>query len=699
MEINAGQPSSPRPQAVPQRPQAQPETPVAAPSDSYTPATSAERSKADKTRQMTEKVGTFVADHLVYRETSATVFDFEPIRNTNLAMELKARPLAPNDGLLTTDPNRARTIAAMKERGEEATWAEVRSMVRPRASVGASMPVGPGALSAGAWVEGEIGLSVLSAYPHSLKAPVKAVADLTLDFPFDATKARDLVEGSEAVMRGRGSLGVSAGASMGHGNVPLGGGFQAGVSTGVSTARYVGTDLSVRIKRLDGQRVFVSISEIDSKGTSVSAGLQAGIQTPIEERVTGNKATSMASKAIDGQLERWLRLEANAVYGRSESEREVSSYVLDLSSPEAANAYERLLRLDRSEADLLALQSDGPVHSARLTERSQSKNDSLQINVAPFSVYSGGTTTSKAAGHLESRRHNFDYNLGVVQQRHEDILTRWWGGRKTTTREMIDTNRSTLDGMYHMRHEVKVDGSTSASAVQRFLTASSYLVGPERVQQALAADPKLLDRFWRTDRVIDFVVKPEGIKKLFEASEADLQAAYAAAYEELDRPWDQPVLFGESNAWRTTPWLNTLDPQYGEVMELLRRGPEAASMHDGPTTRDDEYRSITGRSLVDDHEAYEESNRLVALVQAMAKAPTSEQRTELLVKAEGDLKLDPLRELGMLARIAGRDNLAVKELRIQDRSDGKDLVFEAFGLTGDPREEIDRGLTMQGADS
>lgn len=700
MERIAGAAPSPRSQASGQRSPAATEGASGAGSmarDSYNPAAGAPRREAGETRQLAQKMGSVLADNLLYRETSATVLDFEPVRQAGLALELKAHPLAPNDGLLTSDPNRARAIAAMRERGQEATWAEVRGMVRPRASLNGALPVGPASLHGGAWAEGEIGLSVLSAYPHSFGAPVKAARDLTLDFPFDAAKARGLMEGSEAVMRGRGSLGVSAGATVGHAGVPLGAGFQAGVSTGVSTARYVATDLSLRIKRLEGQRVFVSLSEIDSKGSSYSVGAQAGIQTPIEERLTGNQATSAAGKLLDHQLERWLRVEAHAIYATSESEREVSSYVLDLASPEAAKAYERLLRLDRSAAEKLAAQPGAPVRAARLTERSKSRQESVEANLASLTLYSGSTTTSKAAGHLESSRSSFDYHLGTVEQKHEDIVTRWWGGRKKTTREMIDTNRSTRDGLYHMRHEVKVDGSTSASSVQRFLTASSYLVGSERVQAALEADPKLLERFWRSERVLDYVVKPEGMKKLFGASEADLHAAYAAAYEELDRPWDQPTLFGmENKAWRTTPWLNTTHPDYREVLDLLKAGPEAAPSQEGQqNTRDNAYQALTGRNLYQDHEAYQEANQSVALIQALGRAPNAERRTDLFVKAEDAMQLDPLRELGMLARIAGRDALAVKELRIRDRSEGKDLVFEAFGLTGDPREEIDRGLAIQ----
>lgn len=638
-----------------------------------------------------------VADSIIYRDY-AKGFDFQPLSGTGIALEPKVKLFDPTDPFLKMDPNRAKAIAALEEQGRTPTWAELRVAVRVNTGVGAATP-SPFNAHVGAWANGEVGVSVLAPYEGAMDAIQEGSKDLTVDLPLSAEKASKLIEGSEIVLRGRGRLGVTAGVGYNSPGSALPGGKGVGVVANVDKSVYTDKEINVSVKRLDGTRVHVTLSRIDTKGSDLVAGAQAGVVGSFKDQMPSptNAVSNWAENRVDGYLQDWLRASAMTVYSHSEAERDVKAYVLDLADPVAANAYERLLRLDTQPADLLAAQSQGATRKATLQETSEGWRTGGEAKIGKLSLISDYTGTTTAAGKLQNQEGDFDYRLSAVSRSHDDLISRWWTGRVNTTREFIETtgNNKKLQGsLYHVRYDAAIDGSTSAATTQRFLTAASYLIGKEQVNQALANDPALLNRFWRSQLTIDVAFKKEGIERLMKASESELQAAYAQAYEELDHPKPRKGLFGETiEAWTTTPWLNTSHRDYPEVMELLREGPGVYNNSDMSEPRTDRYFQITGRNLDEDASAYKESQALVALVRSLAQAPTSAARANILTKAKS-FELDPLRELVMFAKVAGQDSIVVKDLAIRDRSSGKDLVFKAFGTVGDPREEIAQGLAM-----
>jgi hypothetical protein len=643
-----------------------------------------------------------VEDSLLYRNYSQSV-NFNPISLAGIGLSAQIHLLSPEDGLITSDPNRSHATAVLKAQGKTVTWAETKGAVRPHVGAGYAQPAGPVDFHVGAWADSEIGLSVLAPYAQSTAGATQAAKNMTVDFPFSAEKAKQLVEGSEAVMMGRGT--VSTGVGVGYHPVgtalPLG--YGVGVSASVDQSAFLQGELNVRVKRLYGPYVHVMVSRIETTGENTSAGVQAGLTTTpkhaaiVNSHVGGSQVAKTTEGFLDRQVMSWLKFDAHAVYSRSDSEKAVKAYVLDLSNPAAAEAYEKLLRLDSGAADELAAQPNGPVVKAKLDEETHSTRDGVEANFAHVPLVSDYTTRSVTKGTLDSPRGSFDYQIGAQDRNHSDILTRWWSGRVDTNREFIQTSgrsQSLPSQLYHVRYEANIDGNTTSGKVQRFLTAAGYLVGKDAVDKAKATDPNLLDRFWRSRMTIDAAIKPEGVQRLLTASPGELKAAYAAAYEELDNPTDFGIL-SSSDAWKTTPWLNASSPDYPEVMELLERDSSNSFPNDERNGQNDSsrYWQLTGRSLANDQEAYRESNHLVALFQALGKTTSTDERSKILAKADG-FQLDPLREIGMVTRIAGTDSIAVKELAIRDRSSGKDLVFKAFGTVGDPREEVTQGLSM-----
>lgn len=694
--------TQPRPQApaakasssVPAGETSSPVTPATMGRDVFIPSGKKPEAKQPAPKTMQDRV----ADTILYREYGKG-FNFQPITGTLTDLDFHVRPIEPNEAILMSDPNRAHAIAEMAEQGRSTTWAELRGAIRVNTGIGASTPTAPANLHVGSWANGEIGVSVLAPYDNGWAALKEAGKDVTVDLPFSAEKASKLVEGSEVVLRGRGRLGVGTGIGYNSPGAALPGGFGVGVSANVDKSFYTDKEINVAIKRLDGTKVHVTLSRIDTTGSDLVAGAQAGVTGSFKDKMPAptNIVSKLAENRVDGLLHDWLRASAIAVYSHSESERDVKAYVLDLSVPEAAEAYERLLRLDTQPADALTALADGSAKKATLQESSESWRTGGEAKFTKVSLFSDFTSTTTAAGKMESPQGVFDYRLSAVARNHDDLLTRWWTGRVNTTREFIETsgNEKKLPGsLYHVRYDASIDGSTSAETMQRFLTTAGYLIGKDRVNQALANDPALLNRFWRSQMTMDVAFKKEGIQRLMQASEAELQVAYAQAYEELDHPKPRTGLFGETiKAWKVTPWLNKSDKDYAEVMDLLKEGPGAIDGSDMSQPNTDRYFQITGRNLGEDADAHKESQRLVALVRSLAQAPTSAARANILTKAQG-FELNPLRELVMITKVAGQDSVVVKELAIRDRSSGKDLVFNAFGTVGDPREEIAQGLAM-----
>jgi len=119
-------------------------------------------------------------------------------------------------------------------------------------------------------------------------------------------------------------------------------------------------------------------------------------------------------------------------------------------------------------------------------------------------------------------------------------------------------------------------------------------------------------------------------------------------------------------------------------------GPRTKRVHSG-ITRDSKYRYITGRSLAYDSAAYKEYKGLVKLVDALKGAQTPKARAKVFARADKDLGLEFMRELGMISKVAGADQVLVNQLYIKGKGN-KQVRFSHEGMIKDIQATIDARL-------
>lgn len=644
---------------------------------------------------MMGKVGSKLAEKAVFNEFGYRPPSVRFSQYGGVGFDMRVKPLKSDDGLVKGDPNRLRTLEKFKAEGKNITWTEMRGAITPSMGVPLWNPVGPVNVGVGFSASASLGLSVLFPVRHDVK---EAASNLSVNLPFDADTARELTEGTEITMRGSGGVAVSAGTRFGDSWTPVRGPWSIGTSIGADAYVSKSMELAVRVKRLDGDKVLVSLSEIETDGKGTSASAKAGVHTHVEVPSSGNewqdKGRKLATKTVTRQIEKWLSLEARAVYSRAESEREIKNYVLDLSKPEARKAYEDLVKLDTRKADRLDAQgADSGVSAVWLTEDAEVTSSEFRARLGGFDLVRSQNRAEYAQGHLFTRQGRLDYNRATLDNKYEDIITRWWKGERETRREFVETRNA--DGtnprsQLHVRNEVKVGLSTPTADVRRFMVLARYLGVSNPDPKVSEKNLDFLASFGRSERVIDFALNPKGLERLLSASDDDLHKAFAAGYEELDQPWDVTRIFPweEDFSWRKTPWLEKDHPRHAEIVEMLEAGPERGSSNHNERTRDQDYYWITGRPLWQDSAAYHEAKDLVDIVGKLRRAGTQGERSRILKEESGRLDVDCIRELAMLAKVAGRDGLRVQELWIKDRGDKKTYAFTPDGPIADPSRTI-----------
>lgn len=647
-------------------------------------------------KTMMGKIGGKLAEKALFNEYGYRPPSVRFSQYGGVGFDIRIKPLKADDGLVQNDPNRQATIERFKKEGKSITWTEMRGAVTPSVGIPLWNPVGPVNLGVGLSASASLGVSVLFPVRHDVK---EAASNLSVNLPFDADTARELTEGTEVTMRGTGGVAVRAGTRVGDTWVPLRGPWSLGTSIGADSYVSKSMELVVRVKRLDGDKVFVSLSEIETDGKGASASARVGVHSQVEVPDSGNewvdRGRNLATKTITRQIEKWLSLEARAIYSRAESEREIKNYVLDLSRPEARKAYEDLVKLDTRKADQLDAQGpESGVWAVWLTEQADVSAKEFRARLGGLDLVRSQSRAEYAHGRLFTRQGRLDYDRAQLENKYEDIITRWWKGERETRREFVETRNP--DGtnprsLLHVRNEVKVGLSTPTEDVRRFMVLARYL-GVSNPDPAVSEkNLEFLSSFGRSQRVIDFALNPKGLERLLSASDDDLHRAFAAGYEELDKPWEVTRIFPWETdfSWRKTPWLEKDHPRYAEIIEMLEAGPERTSDSDPHTrTRDEEYFWLTGRPLWQDSAAYKEAKDLVDIVGKLRRASTPGERSRILKEESGRLDVDCIRELAMLAKVAGRDGLRVQELWIRDRGKKKTYAFTPDGPIADPSRTI-----------
>lgn len=667
--------------------------------------TSDELKRAAESRDgLVDKVGRRLVD--LARDELFSPHDFDIANfavgeHAGVGVTIKTRLIGSNDPLIRDD--RFRNDRA----GGDTLWISTGAGIYPKANFGGSIPIGPASLSFGFSADASIGVSLLAPYDLELSAAVEAAKKTTTKLALDSTRAREMATGTDMVLRGKGRVLARAGVGAGAELANIGSVASVGARVGVDTVISGELDLSVRTKRLDGDLVYVSISEVDTERASVSAGAHVGVDARLQEEFSdlGGGLVSAAAdaglKAVDKQIEKWLKADIRAVHERSTTEREVKSYILDLSQPKAQQAYDDLMKLDTRAVEKLAEVGDNqtiggrPLSGAtyaKLDEHIRSKSNRLQGSFGPITLLSAVSKQQVRGGTLESGEGTIRYDRARLDDGYFGIFSHLWRGDRDVTRELVTVTRNGGDPESHYRLKYSVEGDriTSRQDVRRFLMLALHL-GALDGRTDLLTNRRFLKSFGRTDRNVDVFFTPEGLDRLADATSDDIGTAFGQAWANIERPRKGRGEWANFAA----PWMAKDLPDYGRVMALLADGPSARQGGPRGNRRDDnsdDYRRITGRSLRQDAAAFEDLQSFTKLIAALKDAPSGRERAEVFARADGELGLDFFTQLAAAATIVGREDTLVHDLSIEDRRNDRNFVFASEDAIQDIDVEVRRAI-------
>lgn len=548
--------------------------------------------------------------------------------------------------------------------------------VERRTGFSAPIRVGPGQVNVGYSAEGSLTFSVLA------PAAASTGPRITASQPLTAAVARALVPGTELRLEGRGQVAFRGDSSPRQQLSVLHDVVKVNASADASAGLSTDSKLSVLVKRLDGDKVLVSLAKTDSGQAAAALDAHLDAKVPVAEVARGKlgpispEVTERAQRLVDG-VTGWTQADLAGRFERTRGARELKRWVLDLSRPEGAKAFDDLLRLDPRRADALGGEgASSGVGFTRLSQRSSARNLSVKAEVGKqISLLNWARSSSESSLVLRSSEGEIAFHRVRIGESYSDLVSDLFSGKRAQATQLVQMQRAgrPAEGYLHVTQTVKGDRITTEADLHRFLAFAELIgAGSEKTAElrrnAAAYREHFDNNFGRSSRTIDLYVTDAGLAKLAVTSPEKIRSAFGQAYETLDLPTQTNIHFADrDDVWRRTPWLVTEDPSHATLMKLLET-PSSSSQWQHADTQ---YRRITGRSLGLDSAAWQKSERIVAFAARLREARTPAERAREFAKLSGSLDLG--KTLATIGMVAGKENLLLNELSLRGEK-GFDLT-------------------------
>ena len=213
-----------------------------------------------------------------------------------------------------------------------------------------------------------------------------------------------------------------------------------------------------------------------------------------------DKATGMVEDKVDGELHKWLSVDMRATHERSETEKELQSYILDLGQPKVKQAYDAMMKLDMRPLDDLARDRFAGVTYAKLDEQIQSKSSSIAANWGPIRLLSAISKTTTRHGEFESTEHGrIVYDRALLDKSYYGIASHLWLGDQDVSHELVTTQKNACapETYYHMNYKTTGDRITTKNDVYKFLKLADCLGALKPEHKSLATNERFLEKFER----------------------------------------------------------------------------------------------------------------------------------------------------------------------------------------------------------
>jgi len=609
---------------------------------------------------------------LVQRERTLQVLDLEIGRFAGLGVTLRGRLLDSGDPLISGDEERrSQGIAQPALR-----WSLLGGGVALKAGTQAPIQTA----SVGFEARAMLGFTLLYPLLGGLRSVDDALVASVIRLPLSSGNARDLPLGAECILRGRGSLCVSASMALAS---PVEWLPAIAVSAG-SVKVFAPAEMIVRVKRLEASKVCVSLSTLMNRGVEASLGMQIGSTSEARAELAKlggarvGRAGDLLEWVLDEQLETWLSVDLRRVMRVTRAEAGLSSYVFDLANARAGHAFDQLMGLDSSVADELAAEGVA-VWSATLRERIKTAEESLAFRFSKLDLIRAVSSATQGEGQFSlSSGRQLQYSRVKLDDRSSGLPALGFGER-SLSRELVQyrINGEPEDLFYRFAYTAHARWQTREDDLYGLLGLCELIGLLPDARKWVDEHRSVLPALSKIDRIVDVFISQAGLMRVADASHSKRHRAYGAAYEVIQSAAD-----GIERA--TSPWLDPDDTKRQQARQLLRKFPHRAA-------HSREYRALSsGRELLRDAYAYREAQMLVDLFDKIADAPDAEARSNVVYEASSLLKLPFYRELGMICVLAGRSEIVVQRIELRSERAKLSLVLADEDAPQDIGDETQR---------
>lgn len=646
-----------------------------------------------------------------------------------LGVKLSERVFLGDSEFVTADPTRAATTARLEqETGENVFWLETGGLMDANIGLSKSIPLS-GVINVHGGFNTKAALEYRSLHPHT--ADVSDVAsDLvknhSVRLPTDAETALGLEPGTQVEVIGRGtatlSAGISAGATTSVGSASGG----VGLSIGGSTARS-GT-WSVGVTRLDGDKVRVLLSEVQSRTRAANLSLNAGLALDgdevmdhtlggtidssvedvgldslddmpgIDDDGIAGLVKKQGAKVLEKAVRKYTAFHASKGRSANETRKDVTSYVLDLSSPAGRKAYDELLRLDEGSAKSLAERSPDAISRHVYAEVATSTGSDAAVTFAGAKLLlfnalrketEGTLTTGSGTELIRTSRYNRRYNGIITGERN----IKWEGV------SVRDAASGLSENFFHMRFS-KDDKVTHNSEVREFVRFADHLGAKDADDRDVTpVDSNFLTRLFGSNdnsRVTaDIYFSDAGVRRIADSSKAEVVGSFVDAATALNPDLGE-IPLGDPTA------VNIMQ-EYSALEAELRTARRHGGGGRGGGSDEQQIRSAQWRvkkkykaagydkDLLKDHASvHDAGGKLASRITEMG-ADQDNAWTGFFADLGQASKFDYMGSIGALAKLAGADETLLHEVSFEGA--GVHLSSVDEGSLADPSVAVAAATT------
>ena len=596
--------------------------------------------------------------------------------------------LKPTDPLVAKDPQRS---VYEKANTSPHLWARTGGLVNGNFGLSTTIPTGPATATLGFNAGGSLQYSVLAPYGLNAQGAVDVAAENSIDLPVTAGNAAKMAQGQEFSVTGTGTVGASAALNA------VGGSFTAGpatatLSVGASGSVTAQGQLTLNVKKLDGDKVYVRIGKEGTLSGSGKIGLSGGVKVNANQLKTDeNDYVSLPDNAVTTYLQGQansqisdaitsnLKLQANASIGASADSQDVASYVLDLSKPGAQEAYDALMHLDTGPASKLAAQDDGSASQITFTQDQTKLTSGVDVEIGPEKLFllnnlkqsTDGTLTNADGSQLARNDALFSRDSSGFLDRDDRKVT-WEGVNVQTTG--ANGQPGTPQTYFHLTYSAD-DKDTTTGDMDNVTRLAQNLgvsyTSPPQLNPGGSFIGKIFNgSYGETKTNLDVYFTRTGLQNISNASDAQVMSSFAQQAQAMEGAKTPPAWSVASTATAATQaiqqWseLNAADPDdQQEKMEIASQ-----------------YKSQFGRDINTDSEDLQLAKQLLQQIAGMKGQPEANWIQAFSKMGSAD-HFDFWKQISTLNSLAGADNTLVHSLSVQ--GDRAKLSAADEGLVAD----------------